>query len=307
MTTDLLLDTADVVLDSEHPPQPQPGPQLAPTNGDGGGPLYFDLETVPDESRLATFGLEPVLPVPDETEPGKLPDVAQVVTGTVETIKATLARYVCPAAWLDSLTAAEQSGKNRAGVHSLIDSARCVRLNALAAHVERRKLLSTTPEFCRIAAIGWTVGRDPVVHSTLVGDAPGDEARALESLWGLIGRHSPIVGFNCLAFDLPVLLVRSALLGVAPPKMLDLRTWGKDVVDLYLLRFGGRGNNDRQRPGKLKSLAPLYGIDVPAGDVDGSQVEELARANPQKLAEYVRSDVEVLRQFHRRLAGYFWT
>lgn len=56
---------------------------------------------------------------------------------------------------------------------------------------------------------------------------------------------------------------------------------------------------------KLKDLAKWYGIEVPAGDVDGSQVLELYQSDPEMLARYVRSDVEITRQLHGLWRGTF--
>jgi len=56
---------------------------------------------------------------------------------------------------------------------------------------------------------------------------------------------------------------------------------------------------------KLKQLCKLYGIEVPAGDVDGSQVLDLMRSEPGKVGEYVRSDVDVTRSLHNKFKGFF--
>lgn len=278
--------------------------------------LYLDLETVPDWLRLESFGLDPVADLPDETPLATCPDVAQVIAGTADAIKLALRGLSPPAEWLAQLAAAERAGKDRSGVHGHIESARQARQAALAAQAERIKLLSTTPEYCAIAALGWAVGDGPV-QSLVVGSAvPGDDRLApalvdeidlLDEFWALVGQAGQLCGFNVLAFDLPVLFARSAILGVRPTRHFDLRPWGPDVLDLYLARFGGRGNTDRQRPGKLKQLARLYGINVPAEGIDGGQVHELVAAGDwATVARYVASDVEITRRLHRRLAGFFW-
>jgi hypothetical protein len=289
----------------------------------GMGPLYFDIETTPDYDRLATFGLEPVPPVPEEADESKCPNIAETVKGTADQIKAALRGVVAPSAWLDKLAEAERAGKDRTGVHDEIAKARKVRLDAIAAHDERRKLLSTTPEFCSIAAFSWYVGGDTTDNfRALVRDnslktikSPDDskvkvgfasEQQILEVFWKLAEQFSPVCGFNIAYFDLPVILVRSAILGVEPAKVFDMRPWGNDVVDIYLGRFGPKGNTDSKKPGKLKLLAPLYGIEVPAGDVEGSQVESLMQTDPVKVGTYCISDVKITVKLHQALAGYFW-
>lgn len=297
-------------------PEPMAGPSPKPVRPGQrkGSFLYFDLETVPDFDRLELFGLPPipepvpVLPLVD------CPDPKSVLGGTVPDAKAALAKVNGCAEWLDTLETIEGSmPKPRLGVLDAIAAARNSGDSHAAAVAERNKLLSTTPEFCRVAAMGYANGlNDPV--SLILGDRSlkgtgqdvfRTEREILEAFWLLIAKGScTLVGFNCLAFDLPVLFVRSALLGVEPSRMLDLKPWGKDVIDLYHLRFGGRGAG-AGRPGKLKDLARVYGIDVPAGDCDGSQVLDLWQREPLKVGEYVRSDIAVTRALHGRFQGLF--
>jgi hypothetical protein len=226
-----------------------------------------------------------------------------VLGGTIDAIKVTLRRLNPAAQWLDALQAAEVAGKNRKGVLAEIDSARDEKTLHERQTAERNQLLSTTPEFCRVVALGWALGEEPV-QTLVVGERGISEVALLEQLWSLIGLGGTLVGFNCLAFDLPVVMVRSALLGVEPTRLLDLKPWGKDVVDLYAARFGTRGAPGGGRPGRLKDLARVYGIEVPAGEVDGSQVVELLE-RPEELARYVASDIEVTRSVHRLYEGFF--
>lgn len=271
-------------------------------------PLYFDLETVPDYERLESFGLEPVPEVPPETAEAKCPDPQTVVAGTVAEITGTLRKLVAPEKWLLRLEEAETVAKNRDGVFKEIDKCRAVRQTAMDAHDDRRKLLSTTPEYCRIAAISFAIGGADT-PTTWVSVQPNGEELLIRDFWARVaggGGRRPLVGFNILHFDIPVILVRSAILGIPTSRMLDLRPFSREVIDLYLLRFGPRGNTDKNKPGKLKELAKLYGIAVGEEGVDGSQVEELLKTDPQKLGRYCASDVQLVQEFHRRLRGYFW-
>jgi hypothetical protein len=282
------------------------------------GPLYLDLETIPDYSREDKFGLPPLPEVPEAVAVDAMPSSIKTVGGTVDDIKKVLRKQICPDAWLDDVEALEKGSKNRSGVFDAINDARNARQSIIDQYDERRKLLSTTPEFCKIAAVGWAVGNHPAEsivlgHDTAIGGVKNDpgfpvatECDILNCIWRLLATYSPVVIFNGLHFDLPVIFVRSAILGIASSRRLDLKPWGNDVVDPYAIRFGGRGGSNDGRPRKLKSLAPLYGLPVPAGDCDGSLVEEMMKTDPAKVGEYVRSDVEVLRAFHQSLAGYFW-
>lgn len=270
-------------------------------------PLYFDIETVPDETRLPSFGLDPVPPPPTETPADKCPPFTELLAGSIDTIKATLCGGgICPpASYLDQLGTVERAGKNRAGVHQAIAAAGGIRQAALGAAGERCKLLSTTPEYCRIAALGWAAGDDtPRVG---VAPSPTTEVELLDKFWELASASGPLVGFNILGFDLPVILIRSAILGIQPSRMLNLSPYGnREVIDVYLGRFGSRGNTNANKPGKLKVLARLMGIDVPAGDVDGGDVYELLKSDPAAVGTYCKSDVEITRAYYRKLRGFLW-
>ena len=112
----------------------------------------------------------------------------------------------------------------------------------LAYVVERTRELidrcALDPDLCRIVAIGMD-GRDfaePCVH--LCKDE-GEERKALAVAWGMI-RHQPVVGFNILSFDLPVMIRRSQYLGLAYPTI-NLDRYRTNHVDLMeRLSFNGK-------------------------------------------------------------------
>jgi hypothetical protein len=312
------LDLSGVLDLAPPPPPPQPAPKRTTTprastataKARGKQFLYFDLETVPDESRLDLFGLgelpSPLPPTPIEA----CPAADKLIAGKVDEIKKSLAGLNPPAEWIDAAEAAEKAlEKPRKGVLDELQGLRD-RQNGedgviQAAIEDRRKLLSVTPEFNRIVAVGWAIGTD-TTEAMVVGEplAMSDTTKTseidlIDKLWSLIAGNT-VVGFNVLHFDLPTLFVRSALLGVKPPRKLDLRPWGDDVVDLMAVRYP-------KGPGrKLKELAAYYGFAVPAGDFDGSKVYETWKAGEfNQLAAYVRSDVEISRKIHNFYRGFF--
>lgn len=259
---------------------------------------YFDIETIPDEERMELFGLEPVPEPREETPVDACPDIAGVLGGTIETIKSRLeATWPCDA-WLTSLEIAEHAAaKPRVGVISAIKAFKEKKSAAVEAADDRRNLLSTTPEYCRVVALGFAIGdAEPV--SLMVSDETS-EADILGFFWAIAKDAKRLCGFNVLGFDLPVLFVRSAILDVSPSKQIDLKPWSGDVVDLMAARF------PKSKAMRLKDLARVMGIKVPAGDVEGSQVFDLWKNDPAALSDYVKSDVEVTRQLHRRYAGFF--
>lgn len=125
------------------------------------------------------------------------------------------------------------------------------------------------------------------------------EQEALKLIWNILDDQafSPIVGYNVLGLDLPVIFARSILLGVEATRAIDMRRYGNpDVIDLMVARFpSGRRKS-------LKTLAAQYGIEVPCPDVDGGDVFGMS---PEERAEYVRRDVIVTRALYQRFRGYF--
>lgn len=143
--------------------------------------LFIDIETAPDYSRHHLFGL----PQPPES----IPAPATLLADFVPTIEQWLDSYAsCLAAdYLDSLVASEAIGKNRGDVFRAIEKAR-------ESAARQRTELSTTPEFCRVVALGWAWG-DGKPEAEVV-ERPNDEHCALEIFWSLVvGRKPTLVGF----------------------------------------------------------------------------------------------------------------
>lgn len=293
-----------------------PGSKNLSSSG-AGEPLVFDIETIPDESRIELFALPP-LPVPlEETPSDRLPSIEDVIGKTEKDAGNALAGLVVPSDYVAALLAAEKAGKARKGVLDLIGKATTADSSKAAAEQafqDRIKLLSTTPEFCAIASIGWAVGGG-AVQTMVVGDIDheeGDgsivtETRLLERFWELAANARPLVGFYCLGFDLPVILIRSALLDVKPSRVFEQRPWGGEIVDLHAIReqrqsaIGGE-----KASAKLKDVAKWLGITVPTGDQNGSSVYGHMQAKEfDKVHAYNGSDVHITREVYRMYRG-FW-
>lgn len=280
------------------------------TNSSRRSPVYIDIETIPDESRADLFGLDP-LPTPAEyLSENDSAAPSELLRGTIDDVKAAVTKAngggkILPRKILQACVDAERKAqKPRKGVVDLFGEMIATIDNeaaTIAAATEaQRKTMSVTPEMCRVVALGFAVGNDPA-EAMVVGVDGKTEADLLAKFWSLAANFSgPIVGYNVLGFDLPTLFVRSILLGVDPLRKLDLRPWGNDVCDLMQARFPKSGAK------KLKDLARLMGIEVPAGDVDGSHVYQLFTAGKLKeIGEYVRSDIIISRELHKRYRGTF--
>lgn len=266
---------------------------------------HWDLETVPDESRIHLFGL-PELQSYVETPESELPDPAAFLAMSMEDMKASAVRP--SAKWLDALRKLENASKKpRKGAFEIIDRMGDIESMYEREAEERIKLLSTTPEYCSVAAMGWCV-QDGDTESMVVGEEVDgrviDERDIIDKFWQLAAKYI-MVGFNTNGFDWPVIWARSAVLRIKPSVKVDLTPWKNQTIDLYSARFP-RGNMSKDRPGKLKELAPLYGLVVGDEGTDGGAVYKLMKNREfDKVGKYVRSDVDICVQLHQVFEGLF--
>lgn len=110
-------------------------------------------------------------------------------------------------------------------------------------------------DLCRVVAIGWCLEGDAPTVTTV---AEATETQLIAAFWQIADlRH--LVGFNCLGFDLPVLLRRSLYLGVVRPTIQIDKYRHPAVTDLSdELSFAGKL--------RLRGLAfycKRFGIEVP--------------------------------------------
>jgi predicted PolB exonuclease-like 3'-5' exonuclease len=301
-------------ITTAEPPKPAVTPEEKPQPIAGtkkrSSPLYIDIETIPDESRAHLFGLEP-LPTPAEylAENDSTPP-SELLRGTIDEVKSAIARSQASGKKLPRVVVAacivseKNAAKPRKGVIDLFSDMLASidgEADAIVAATEnQRKTMSVTPEFCRVVSLGYAIGSEKPTSLT-VGNSGITELDLLKRFWELVAStKGPIVGYNVAGFDLPVLFVRSALLGVDATRKIDLTPWKGDVCDLMQARFPRGGSR------RLKDLARLMGIEVPAEGVDGSQVYGLYAAGKlDEIAAYVQSDVDVSRSLHRLYGGFF--
>lgn len=270
------------------------------------GILFFDLETIPDYSRIDDFDLPP-LPTPGPRTPASdmLP-VDQFLSATLEELKPILTSRRPVDEYLIALKDSENASKKpRKGLVEFVDKMLNEANAVEAAADERRKTMSVCPEMNRIVSFAWAWSDKPtevrtlgLVHYMKCHDT--FEKCILRQFWEQARRATIICGYNIAGFDLPTIYQRSALLGVEPTRRLDLKPWGKDVCDIMAQRFPKGG------AAKLKTFARRLGIKAEAGDVDGSQVETLLETDPEALAKYNRSDVELCRELYLMGRGFWW-
>ena len=147
------------------------------------------------------------------------------------------------------------------------------------------------PDLCRIVAAGWDC--DGTAESAVCADAP-EERRVLERFWRQ-SQGATLVGFNCLSFDLPVLLRRSLYLDVRAPYFSLNKYRPGSIVDLMLAYQGMLTYRS------LGFYCTRFGITVP-DDVTAAEVGALVEAGEwTKVHDHVRADVAKTTALARRV------
>lgn len=157
---------------------------------------------------------------------------------------------------------------------------------------ERVSKAGLEPDLCEIVAVGfWEYDRIDVLTR-----ADHGEAELLAWLWLQLGGR-PIIGFNTLGFDLPVLIRRSQLLDVPYPD-LNLDRYRTPHVDLLQkLSFNGS-----QTFRSLNFYCRRFGLDVPADAVKGAEMPQLvADENWPAVKAHCFADVAKTVALARRL------
>jgi hypothetical protein len=150
------------------------------------------------------------------------------------------------------------------------------------------------PDLCRVVAIGWSTEDDGDVHSLLARNET-EERQAISAFWDAVG-WGCVVGYNCIGFDLPVLLRRSMYLGIqdkAPDFYLNKYRPSANVVDVMvrlsmegLLSYRSLEWYARRFGVATKKVAAVTGRDIPR--LVGNGCWNLVR-------DHVEDDVRLLR------------
>lgn len=109
------------------------------------------------------------------------------------------------------------------------------------------------------------------------------------------------VGYNSLNYDWSVILRRVAVLGFKDllPYRPNMNRYSGEI-DLMNIAFNYGGAAGKRK--SMKTLAKVLGIDIPAGDIDGSMTEDLTDT---ELMWYNVSDVYVTREIFRKFNGVY--
>jgi DNA polymerase elongation subunit (family B) len=131
----------------------------------------------------------------------------------------------------------------------------------------------------------------------------GSEKELLESFWEIVERKRPrLISFNGRYYDGPILMLRSAQLGISPSLNLCGNRFNlSSHVDLTeVLSFHGAWREQY----KLDYWCRRFDIESPKGSIDGSQVGRAYRdGRIEDIGEYCLRDVRATAQLFKKLEG----
>ena len=129
------------------------------------------------------------------------------------------------------------------------------------------------------------------------------EDEMLRQFWNLAEKYDEFVSFNGRAFDVPFLMIRSAIHGVKPTKNLManryLSSQPKNAKHIDLLdQFTFYGSV--RRKGNLHLWSRAFGIESPkAGGITGDDVGELFREKKfMEIAKYNAGDLRATKELY---------
>lgn len=131
----------------------------------------------------------------------------------------------------------------------------------------------------------------------------GDERAILERFWEMVAKKRGrlrLVSFNGRGYDGPILMIRSAQLGVRPTmNLIGNRYATREHIDLMdVLSFHGAW---RERY-SLDYWCRRFDVESPKGSIDGSQVGRAYREGRiDEIGEYCLRDVRATGQLYQKL------
>lgn len=132
----------------------------------------------------------------------------------------------------------------------------------------------------------------------------GDEREVLEKFWEKVaprnGRPPRLVSYNGRTYDGPMLMIRSAQLGVRPTRNLVPKRWDMaehcDLMEVF--NFQGTVRDSYS----LEYWCRRFDVESPKGSIDGSQVARVYRQGRiDDIGEYCLRDVRATAQLYQRL------
>lgn len=171
----------------------------------------------------------------------------------------------------------------------------------IAAWVEKQKAADLARcaldlDLCRIVAIGVMLRIGEASPAVVCAINEDQEAKALRVFWDLFSSGGHLIGFNCVNFDVPVLLRRSLYLGVQTPPIVVDKYRHPQITDLQqiLSHYGAM----KLRP--LSFYARRFGL--PALEGGGAEVPSWVAAGEwDKVEAHLRADLVTTAALARRM------
>lgn len=184
----------------------------------------------------------------------------------------------------------------------------------IAAYVEKKtadwkadlsRICSFDPYLCRVASIAlanselegvmtlghFGYGRMPDEG----GSDPDDAERALLSaFWKAIAQARGVVTFNGQDFDVPIINIRSAILGVRPTVSLETPRY-RLSPNFDVFKWVTRWDRERSKGKGLANTCRVFGVACPGKEagIDGSMVAGMAEAGEwARIAQYNLGDAQ---------------
>ena len=134
----------------------------------------------------------------------------------------------------------------------------------------------------------------------------GDEAEVLEKFWTTVARSKTnhrlprLVSYNGRGYDGPMLMIRSAQLGVKPSRQMVTKRYDLsehcDLMEVF--NFQGTVRDSYS----LEYWCRRFDIESPKGSIDGSQVARVYRQGRiDDIGEYCLRDVRATAQLYQKL------
>ncbi len=155
-------------------------------------------------------------------------------------------------------------------------------------------------DFCRIVCLGISLDLHDPEHLIYSCSNEIEEASALEQFWEF-AIFSQIIGYNLKAFDLPIILRRSFLLGIQPRVFLGNLKYNPMIIDLMELYYHGGIGSVRYR--SLKKVCKMLGIPNELPDADGSKVIDM---DEKEIRKYCANDITLTQALAKKMQGYYW-
>lgn len=178
------------------------------------------------------------------------------------------------------------------------------------------KTMSTDPALCQVCTfVGIefdTDAMEPVseVAMQLTAEDENDDLEIITNAWNQIHKayqeRIPLVTFNGIGFDLPVLLFRAICQDVPVDRVMYDRLTMKYKNQFHYDLMQALAGWDKQRWNKLEFYLNLFGIGTKGG-MDGSQVYSAYMVGEyDKIKSYCRNDVMATSKLFARVAPWYY-